>query len=156
MNAIEKMRDRLTSQQKESVLNVLNNLLSQSRKDKIADVIRRFRENRRIVEIQRSFLKRLLLSKAGLVVVAFKKVQSLPERKKDMKGYESFIRFERGLQEFWASTMKRSYIAVKNELEEGQTVKKRAVIQLINMTQSGQKRFFSRWQTQTEKAKLLN
>ena len=42
--------------------------------------------------------------------------------------------------------MKRSYIAIKNQLEEGQTIKKRAVIQLINMTQSGQKKMYSRWQ----------
>ena len=52
--------------------------------------------------------------------------------------------------------MKRSYVAIKNELDEGQTLKKRAVIQLINMTQSGQKKMFNRWQNLTEKAKLVN
>ena len=35
-------------------------------------------------------------------------------------------------------------------------MKKRAVIQLINMTQGGQKKMFSRWQSLTEKAKLVN
>lgn len=97
--------------------NSLDNLLHNSKRDKIAEVIRRFRSNRKIVDIQRNFLKKLLLSKAGLVVVAFKKIQSLPERKKDAKGYDNFMRFEKGLQEFWSNTMKRAYVPVKNELE---------------------------------------
>ena len=117
VNAIEKLRSRLSDKEKQSVLNVLNNLLHNSKRDKIAEVIRRFRSNRKIVDIQRNFLKKLLLSKAGLVVVAFKKIQSLPERKKDAKGYDNFMRFEKGLQEFWSNTMKRAYVPVKNELE---------------------------------------
>ena len=52
--------------------------------------------------------------------------------------------------------MKRSYVAIKNELDEGQTLKKRAVIQLINITQSGQKKMFNRWLNLTEKSKLVN
>ena len=117
VNAIEKLRERLTNKEKQSLLNVLNNLLHNSKRDKIAEVIRRFRTNRKIVDIQRNFLKKLLLSKAGLVVVAFKKIQSLPERKKDAKGYDNFMRFEKGLQEFWSNTMKRAYVPIKNELE---------------------------------------
>ena len=134
----------------------MNNLLNNSKRDKIAEVIRRFRENRKIVDIQRAFLKKLLLSKAGMVVVACKKIISLPERKKDPKGYDQFLKFERGLHDFWSSTMKRSYVAIKNELEEGQTIKKRAVIQLINLTQGSQKRMYNRWLGLTEKSKLIN
>ena len=78
VNSIEKLRERLTNKEKESVLNVLNNLLHHSKREKIAEVIRKFRENRKIVDIQRNFLKKLLLSKAGMVVVACKKVISLP------------------------------------------------------------------------------
>ena len=91
-----------------------------------------------------------------MVVIAFKKFQSLPEKKKDPKGYDNFLKFERGLQDFFTATMKRSYVAIKNELEEGQTIKKRAVIQLINVTQGGQKKMFTRWLGLTEKACLLN
>ena len=36
VNNIEKLRERLTAQQKESVLNVLNNLLHHSRREKIS------------------------------------------------------------------------------------------------------------------------
>ena len=51
-----------------------------------------------------------------MVVVACKKIINLPERKKDPKGYDNFLKFERGLHDFFSSTMKRSYVAVKNEL----------------------------------------
>jgi hypothetical protein len=89
-------------------------------------------------------------------MIAFKKFQSLPERKKDPKGYDKLLKFERGLNDFFASTMKRSYVALKNEFEVGQAIKKRAVIQLINTTSSGQKKFFTRWSNLTEKTRLLN
>ena len=52
--------------------------------------------------------------------------------------------------------MKRSYVALKNEYDVGQAIKKRAVIQLITTTSSGQKKFFTRWSNLTEKTKLLN
>jgi len=55
------------------------------------------------------------MSKAGMVVIAFKKFQSLPEKRKDPKGYDNFLKFERGLQDFFATTMKRSYVAIKSE-----------------------------------------
>ena len=60
------------------------------------------------------------------------------------------------MNEYFASTLKRSYVALKNEFDNGQAIKKRAVIQLINTTSSGQKKFFSRWYNITEKTKLLN
>ena len=44
----------------------------------IRDVINKFKQNRKIIDIQRNFLKRLLMSKAGLVLIAFKKFVSLP------------------------------------------------------------------------------
>ena len=37
------------------------------------------------------------MSKAGLVLIAFKKFQNIPERKKDPKGYDKLIKFERGI-----------------------------------------------------------
>ena len=83
----------MTSQQKESVLKVLNSLLHHSKRESIREAINKFRLNRKIVEIQRHFLKRLLLSKAGLVVIAFKKIQRLPEKNKDPKEYAQFLKF---------------------------------------------------------------
>ena len=77
-----------------------------------------------------------MMSKAGLVVVGFKKWQGLPERK-DLEAYRKASRFEKGLSSFVDGTLKRAFGAYKNEYEEGQAFKKRAVIQLINTTQGG-------------------
>ena len=68
----------MSNQQKESVLKVLDSLLKNSKIDMIRSAIYKFRLNRKIVQIQRNFLKRLLMSQAGLVVIAFKKFQSSP------------------------------------------------------------------------------
>jgi hypothetical protein len=81
INSIEKLRERMSNQQKESLLKVLNGLLTTGKTAQVREAINKFRLNRRITEIQRNFLKRLLMSKAGLVVIAFRKVQTLPERK---------------------------------------------------------------------------
>ncbi len=78
MNNIEKIRDRLSNSQKEQMLKVLDSLLRSSKQLQIKEVIQKFRLNRRVTEIQRNFLKRLLMSKAGLVVIAFRKIQTLP------------------------------------------------------------------------------
>ena len=81
------------------MLKVLDQLLHSSRQLQVRDAIQKFRLNRRVTEIQRSFLKRLLMSKAGLVVIAFRKIQTLPERK-DNENYVKATKFERGLSLF--------------------------------------------------------
>jgi hypothetical protein len=155
VNNIEKLKERMGDEQKKALLKVLNNLLNNGKTAQIRDAINKFRLNRRIIEIQRNFLKRLLMSKAGLVVIGFKKWQGLPERK-DNAAFLKATRFEKGLTAFVDRTLKRSFGAFKNELEEGQAFKKRAVIQLINVTMGGQKKFYNRWLSITEKTKLLN
>ena len=144
VNNIEKLRERMSNQQKEGVLKVLANLLNNGKTAQIREAINKFRLNRRITEIQRNFLKRLLMSKAGLVVIGFKKWQGLPERK-DNAAFLKASKFEKGLSSFVDRTLKRSFGAFKNELEEGQAFKKRSVIQLLNVTMGGQKKFYNRW-----------
>ena len=60
------------------VLKVLLDLLNNGKQAKIREVINKFRLNRKIVDIQRNFLKRLLMSKAGLVMIGFKTWKNLP------------------------------------------------------------------------------
>ena len=83
---------------------------------KVREVIEKFKQNRKITDIQRNFLKRLLMSKAGLVVVAFRKMQALPERK-DGELYAKANRFEKGLNNFANRTLKRSWAAFRNEFD---------------------------------------
>ena len=145
----------MNDKEKASLLKVLNNLLNGGQNAKVREAIAKFRQNRRIIEIQRNFLKRLLMSKAGLVVVGFKKWQGLPE-KKDNSAFLKASRFEKGLAAFVDRTIKKSFGAFRNELDEGQAFKKRAVIQLINVTMGGQKKMYNRWLGITEKTRLLN
>ncbi len=112
------------------VLKVLDGLLKNSKTAKIREALQKFRINRRVTEIQRNFLKRLLMSKAGLVVIAFRKMQSLPE-KVNMEAFKKASKFEKGLSNFAQRTLKRALDSFRNEFEDGQAQKKRAVIQLI-------------------------
>ncbi len=84
------------------------------------------------------------MSKAGLVLIAFKKFVSLPQKYNKDKN-DKANRFSLGLNKFIERTLIRSFNAFKNEFELGQATKKRAVIQLINVTMGGQKRLYQRW-----------
>ena len=55
------------------------------------------------------------MSKAGLVVIAFKKILSLPERVNQAQN-EKANKFTKGLLSFVNNTLKRSFGAFKNEL----------------------------------------
>ena len=133
----------MDNQQKASVLKVLDNLLNHGKNSQIRDAINKFMLNRRITDIQRNFLKRLLMSKAGMVVIAFRKIQTLPERRDDA-AFAKANKFEKGLSSFVDRTLRQSFGAFRTELDEGQAVKKRAVIQLINTTMGGQKKAYNK------------
>ena len=134
---------------------MLENLLHHGKNAQIRDAINKFRTNRKITDIQRNFLKRLLMSKAGMVVIAFRKIQTLPE-KIDTEAFARANKFEKGLSSFVDRTLKKSFEAFKSEFEEGQAFKKRSVIQLINSTMGGQKKMYGRWLNITDRTRLMN
>ena len=94
--------------QKGAMIKMLESLLNSGWNAQIRDAIRKFRQNRKTVDIQRNFLKRLLTSKAGMVVVAFRKIQTLPE-KKNMETYGRASKFERGLSAFVERITRNAY-----------------------------------------------
>jgi hypothetical protein len=153
-NAIINLNDRLTNTQKASLIKMLENLLGNDKMSRLKEVVNKFRLNKNITEIQRNFLKRLLMSKAGLVMVAFKKIQALPEIT-DMEQRIKANKFEKGLSNFVDKTLKNTWAPFKADFEEGQVFKKRAVIQLINVTASGQKKMYTRWNHISTKLKLM-
>ena len=104
----------MNNQQKASVLKVLENLLNNGKNAQIRDAINKFKTNRKLTEIQRNFLKRLLMSKAGMVVIAFKKIQTLPE-KRDQAAFLRANKFEKGLSQFVDRTLKRSFNSFKTD-----------------------------------------
>ncbi len=79
-NILLKIQQKMTGEQRKNTLSVLDGLLSNSKTRRIREAIQKFSKNRKIIEIQRNFLKRLLMSKAGMAVIAFKKIIGLPER----------------------------------------------------------------------------
>ena len=70
----------------------------------------------RIKAIQTNFMNRLMKSKIGKVVEAFKAWRGLPERK-DNAAFLKASKFEKGLADFVERTVKRALGAFKNEYE---------------------------------------
>ena len=98
---------------KGAAIKVLEGLVGHGINYQIRKAINRFRQNRKTVDIQRNFLKRLLISKAGMVVLAFRRIQTLPERK-NMEAYGRASKFERGLSSFIDRTSKRAFDSFKS------------------------------------------
>ena len=78
VNQIEKLRNKMSQKQKEMCIKVLLGIINNGNQSKIREVINKFKHIRKITDIQRNFLKRLLMSKAGMVLIAFKNWKNLP------------------------------------------------------------------------------
>ena len=91
---------------------MLETLLKTNKHHLLRQIINKFSQNRKIVDIQRNFLKRLLLSKAGMVVLAFRKIQTLPPRN-DPELYKKANKFEKGLSMFAEQVVRKSFYAFK-------------------------------------------
>ena len=106
----------MNAQQKMSVIKLLESVVNQGIKGQIRNAINQFRLNRKYVDIQRNFLKRLLLSKAGMVVIAFRRIQMLPDRI-DRPLYERANKFEKGLSSFADKVLRQSFSSFKSEFD---------------------------------------
>ena len=133
------------------MLKLLESLLSNDKVNRLREIVNKFRLNQRVNEIQRNFLKRLMMSRAGLVAVAFKTIQTLPRNLDIVRPNQ----FQQGLEKLVQNVLKKTFAAFRSDFEEGQALKKRAVIQLINTTASGQKKMYNRWANLTRKHQLL-
>ena len=74
---------------------------------------RKLQEHKRVKEIQKRFLAKLLMSKAGRVAEAFRIIKNLPGLV-DMERRRRASKFEKGLSSFLERTIRRSYNAYKN------------------------------------------
>lgn len=101
------------------------------------------RDNKR-AEILKSVFMILTRTKIGRVMGAWEKWKSLPERKTEGTNVKG-NKFEVGLRRFVDRTLKKGWGAFRDQLDQAQVTKKRAVIQLINVTMSTRKRLYSRW-----------
>jgi hypothetical protein len=112
---IEKLRERMSNQQKESVLKVLNGPPQQlERPLRFSEAINKFRLNRRITEIQRNFLKRLLMSKGWSRCGWIQESGKPSLKEKDNTAFlESLQVRERTLATFVDRTLKRSFGAFR-------------------------------------------
>ena len=93
------------------------------------------------------------MTKAGRVAEAFKEIKRLPSLI-DMDQRRKALKFERGLSSFLDRGILRSFNSFKTMYDEGQAIKKRGVIQLVNSTISGNKKVFNRWIMISEKRKM--
>ena len=78
VNRIEKLKKNINQGNRKFIIKLLENLLHYNKIQQLRNIIAKFKANRQINNIQRSFLRRLLQSKAGMVVLAFKEIKSLP------------------------------------------------------------------------------
>lgn len=72
LNKIEGLRSKMSLQQKKHILGLLEGLLKNGKREKIREIVRKFMKNRNIKNIQKGFIKRLLQSKAGRILTAFR------------------------------------------------------------------------------------
>jgi hypothetical protein len=91
-----------------------------------------------VSEIQRKFMKALIMSKIGMVVIAYRKIGSLPERRNNAISIIS-NKFEKELSLFVGRTLKKSFEAFRLCFNEGRSLQKWSIIHLLNITKGKKK-----------------
>jgi hypothetical protein len=102
------------------------------------NVINKFLLTKKINNIQKKFLKAFVMTKIGMVWTAYRRIESLPERRSNALSNIS-NKFEKGLSSFVFSTLKKSFKAFKILLDEGQSLKKYAIFHFSNGAQAKKK-----------------
>lgn len=89
--------------------------------------------------------KKLLGTTCGRVFNIFNKIKNLPLRRND-ENLKRCNRFEHALASLAVKNLKLSWNApLKDALLEGEAVKKKAILNLLNKTMSAHKRMFMHW-----------
>jgi hypothetical protein len=99
----------------------------------LRQMIGRFRIHRNVVMIKRHFMKKLLTSRCGLVVTAFRKIQALPHRR-GKTDYKEANKFEKGLDKWITDKLKYAFDQFKLEKEYGNVLKKRGIVVIAKTT----------------------
>ena len=95
------------------MLKLLESLLSNDKVNRLREIVNKFRLNQRVNEIQRNFLKRLMMSRAGLVAVAFKTIQTLPRNLDIVRPNQ----FQQGLEKLVQNVLKKTFAAFRSDFE---------------------------------------
>ena len=111
--SIEGLINKINNQQKANLLKLLESLLSNDKVNRLREIVNKFRLNQRVNEIQRNFLKRLMMSRAGLVAVAFKTIQTLPRNLDIVKPNQ----FQQGLEKLVVNVLKKTFAAFRSDFE---------------------------------------
>ena len=112
--SIEDLKNKLTNKEKANLLKLLEDLLNNDKINRLREIVNKFRLNQRVNEIQRNFLRKLMQSRAGLVAVAFKTIQTLPPLPVDnIKPNQ----FQQGLEKLVNNVLKKTFAAFRSDFE---------------------------------------
>ena len=111
--SIEGLINKINNKERANLLKLLESLLSNDKVNRLREIVNKFRLNQRVNEIQRNFLKRLMMSRAGLVAVAFKTIQTLPRNLDIVKPNQ----FQQGLEKLVVNVLKKTFAAFRSDFE---------------------------------------
>jgi hypothetical protein len=147
---IQRLKARISLEQKGKFIALLNNLLNNDRVTRIKDIVDKFRLNARITEIQRRFLSRMLNTKAGRILTAFKAIKELPESRDLSAG----VQFHNKLLEYALKPVRESFNKFKREETEGILRKRKAALLMIRNSMSSNKKCIDKWHNYAMTAKM--
>lgn len=145
---------RLILESQRGALLQLQHLASRNTESRVRTTLQNFSKNAKISNVMLKVYHRLFSTTAGRVIALFQKWKVLPVPE-DPEKIAIAIKCERILASVATRALKNSFESYKQELFEGEAVKKRAIINLLNKTMSGQKRYFLRWHQYVETGKKI-
>ena len=132
------------------VLERINKMVDNTSDSNVKKSIKLFYLNFKIEKVQKKFIQRLLQTKSGKVIEAFNKWKEIPAQNL-MEKYKNAQKFYFKLEKFSKCTMETTFKCFETNKEEGNTIKKQSVIQLLDMTSNGVKKLYNRWMRITKR-----
>lgn len=149
-----KLSDSINDHKKKTMLTYFNQLLNKRGAEEIKKAVHQFYLNWKITQLQTNFIKKLLMTKGGRVVEAFRIWKELPEPNQ-LEKVRKAQKFFFMLRAFANNNLLKLFKPLKEESETAELKKKRAVLRLLDTTSSGIRKYYGNWLTLTKKTRLF-
>lgn len=135
----------MDAQSKKAILERINKIVSIGSEQNVKKAILKFRTAMKVEMVQKKFINQLLKTKSGKVLEALNKWKSIPAINLGER-YKKGQKFFNKMDAFTKSRLGTTYLCFKKNFEDANMMKKQSILQLFEMTSTGIRRYYRRWE----------
>jgi hypothetical protein len=139
-------KDRVKRQSARTILEIYRGL----RLNRLRQIVRNFKANRRIREIQMTVIRRLLMSKTTCIGDIFRIIKNLPNRVAKLNTANA-NKFEQGLSGYARRRVKFTFDQFKMQNEQAKLTRRNTIVQMFRNMDDKSRQCFQVWKTKKDR-----